>query len=314
MQTIYDIKAKWESLQLDNSEALYIGYDDSHPLQFFIGMDAMGNREFFIILENKPRIIPVHSRSVEVLYGIRKDGKYTLLFKLIKPEQQEVFTHLCWDLAESSRAYKDMEKGCNKVISRYLLWQKLMEKGNIGLLSDQEIKGLWGEIMFLKGKLFSRYGIAEAVEGWTGPSKSDRDFCYSDLWYEIKTTNPGASSLKITSIEQLDTDSEGRLVWIQAEKTSSTEANAKSLPDIIMETKSLMEDFPETIDKFESKLLEAGYIEQKHYNNIYFAYKATNLYKVDEKFPKILRKDLNSGITAVSYEISISSINIFETN
>lgn len=312
MLTINDLVIKWNALAEVHGESVYQGYDAIHPLQFFIGLDPVGNREFFIIVNNKPNHVPQCSRSIDVSSGSRKDGSYTLVFRLVQPSQQEVFTHLCWDLAEASRSFADKGRGLDVVLARYALWQRLMEKGNMGLLSEQELKGLFGEVYFLKNRLLRKYGVNAAVAGWIGPIKADRDFIYQDYWYEVKTTNPGAISLKISSIEQLDTDDKGRIVWIQAEKTASTDPGAKSLPSLINETKKALEGYPEAMETFIMRILESGFFDHKAYYDLYFACRSIRQFSVVEGFPRIRRKDIDSGITSASYEVSTSEISSHE--
>lgn len=312
MLTINDLVFKWNSLNEVSGEPVYQGYDATHPLQFFIGLDSSGNREFFIIFTNKPAYVPACSRSIEVSSGSRRDGAFTLVFRLVQADQREVFTHLCWDLAETSRACFDQEKGMALILARYVLWQRLMEKGNMGLLSDRELKGLFGEIYFLKNCLLEKYGANIAIAGWIGPTKADRDFIYNDYWYEVKTTNPGAPFLKISSLEQLDTDDEGRIAWIQLEKTASTDPASMSLPILIKETKLALEMFPEAMEIFLMRILESGFVDRKEYNDLYFACRNIKLFSVSDGFPRIRRKDIDKRIIAASYEISISEINGYE--
>lgn len=311
MLTIDDLANKWNELTQIPGESVYQGYDATHPLKFFIGLDSVGNREFFLIVNAKPLHVPSSSRSIEVFGGLRKDGSHTLVFKLVQAHQQEVFTHLCWDLAEASRSIQQ-EKGLSVVLARYALWQRLMEKANMGLLSESELKGLFGEIYFLKNRLIGKYGVEKAVAGWTGPAKTDRDFVYDDLWYEVKTTNPGAPSLKISSIEQLDTDNEGRIVWVEAERTSSLDPLAKTIPCLIAETKSVLDGFPEALQIFSMRILEAGFVDRKEYEDIHFACRDIKTFSVVPGFPRIRRKDIDTGIISASYDISIAQINTYK--
>ena len=312
MQTIDKISSRWNSLRIEWGEPVYQGYDTTHPLQFYLGVDAAGNREFFLIINNAPSQVPKSSRSIEVLSGQRKDGSYTLVFRLIKSDQHDVFTHLCWDLAESSRDYIDKEQGLARVLMRYSHWQRLMEKGLNGLLSESEIKGLFGEIMLLQKVLVRKYGSLKAVQGWLGPKGSDRDFVYGDLWYEAKTTNQSSPIIQISSIEQLDTDEVGRLVWIQAEKTAVSDPHGLSLPALIAATRDALANCPTALDHFEALLMDAGYINREEYNDHLFILRGMKQYCVDANFPRIHRRDLNAGIISAHYDISISYIAKYE--
>jgi hypothetical protein len=312
MQTIEELSNRWDSLRKGWGEPVYQGYDKLHPLQFFLGFDAGGNREFFLIVNNLPAQVPKRSRSIEVLSGQRKDGTYTLVFRLTQSDQHDVFTHLCWDLAESSRDYRDKEQGLARVMMRYAHWQRLMEKGINGLLSESKIKGLFGEILLLKDILVKKYGYFHAVQGWLGPKGADRDFVYGDLWYEVKTTNPSSSILQISSVEQLDTDEIGRLVWIKAEKTTVLDSLGLSLPALIAATRDTLANEPTALDHFEALLMEAGYINRVEYNDYFFVFSGMKQYWVGADFPRIHRQDLNAGICSAHYDISIAYIAKYE--
>ena len=161
---------------------------------------------------------------------------------------------------------------------------------------------MFGEIIFLKNRLIGKYGAEKAVAGWTGPAKTDRDFVYDDLWYEVKTTNPGAPTLKISSIEQLDTDDEGRIVWVEAEKTASVDPVAKSVPRLIYETKSALEGFPEALRIFSNENTGSRFVDRKEYEDIHFA---AGILKPFQWFPVSTNQaqDIDTGIISASYDI-----------
>ena len=91
-------------------------------------------------------------------------------------------------------------------------------RGN--MLSEDEIKGLIGEILFLKDFLLSQYGEVSSVNAWIGPEMADQDSVFSDVWYEVKATTSGANSIKVSSIEQLDVALDGELIIVFLDKTS----------------------------------------------------------------------------------------------
>jgi hypothetical protein len=166
--------------------------------------------------------------------------------------------------------------------------------------------------IFFKKKIDWEIRPEKAVAGWTGPVKTDRDFVYDDLWYEVKTTNPGAPSLKISSIEQLDTDNEGRIVWVEAERTSSLDPLANVYPCLIAETKIRFGGFPEALQTFSMKILEAGFVDRKEYEDIHFACRDIKTFSVVPGFPRIRRNDIDTGIISASYDISIAQINTYK--
>ena len=66
------------------------------------------------------------------------------------------------------------------------MWQKLFAEEKNKKLSDAEVKGLLGELCALRNVILMRYSPQTAVAGWIGPIGADRDFEFSDTWYEAK--------------------------------------------------------------------------------------------------------------------------------
>lgn len=96
-----------------------------------------------------------------------------------------------------------------------------MEKmfyGNSKILSENEVIGLIGELLFLKDYCFPIYGISIGLNGWSGPEPTHKDFSYKNEWYEIKSINSFKNTVSISSIEQLDSLVEGKLVVYSFEK------------------------------------------------------------------------------------------------
>jgi hypothetical protein len=176
-------------------------------------------------------------------------------------------------------------------------------------LDEKQIKGLLGELMFLKEFAFEKYGIRDAIIGWSGTEPTHKDFSYGDEWFEIKTINDGKSTISISSIEQLDSISNGKLVIYELQKMSPT-FNGLSLNNFVAQIKEQIID-EDTLDILENKLLQAGYIYSPNYDDFVFCLMGNNAYDVNENFPRIKRENIPSEIVSVKYEIFISSIEKF---
>lgn len=88
-------------------------------------------------------------------------------------------------------------------------------KGSRARLTDEELKGLWGEMLFLREMVF-RCGKQEECErclnSWKSSSGAKRDFRMPDtgLVFEVKTTEKNSRTHEISSADQL-TVKEGEL-------------------------------------------------------------------------------------------------------
>ncbi|MDF2595735.1 MAG: hypothetical protein K0R69_2076 [Clostridia bacterium] len=311
MLTISEFISKWNTLRADHGQAAYQRIDASHPLDFYFGYDSARNRELILLSEKEIKQL-VESKSIVVEIGKRNDGRWSVCFRLVKGDQEDVFMNLCYDLIETSRNKNDKIKGVAFVIERFLKWQRLLQQGNDGLLTDTAVKGLIGELILLEELLVKRSNILQTVEGWRGPNKSDRDFIYNNIWYEVKTTDPSSNSVKISSVEQLDSNDEGNLVVMYIEKTSACERNSFTLNGIVSRIKDKLETDISAVVLFEDKLLDLGYSYRKEYNETHYIFRRKREFKVDNNFPRLRRDMLANGIINVSYNLSISSLNEWE--
>lgn len=177
------------------------------------------------------------------------------------------------------------------------------------LLSASEIKGLLGELYFLKTYLAPIYGIEKATTSWTGPRLLPQDFIIDDTWYEVKTISSSRDSVKISSIEQLDSNSNGKLVVVYSDKTSLTNEKALNLNKLYFQ---LMEEITDDTVKseFSMMLLRFGYYPRHEYetaNNTYEV-KQVHQYLVTASFPCLRRSEIPESIGEANYTILLPTI------
>ena len=134
------------------------------------------------------------------------------MFSLEDKEVSGLFYKFCEDLIEQTKSINDISLGYITIVNRYFQWKKMFVSSKKHLLDETNIKGLIGEILFLKGNLADRIGLSCALKSWTGQELTHKDFSYGDNWFESKAISKNANSIKISSLEQLDSDKEGELV------------------------------------------------------------------------------------------------------
>lgn len=307
---IDDLHNKWNSAP--SSDAAYQRVDDEHILDIYLGKDTNNSRELLIISDIEPAKMR-SSKSIEILKGVRKDNRWATQIKLLKKEQEEVFTHLCWDLIEYSRSAKNKTIGFKIVIARFLKWQKLMEDGN-ELLPNEVIKGIIGELLYAKNILKKRYNYDAIFSAWIGPDGADKDFVFEETWAEIKAIKIGRSVITISSMEQLSSKNEGVLVVAMVDNTSSADVNGFSIASLINEFRNMLSASPSALFDYESKLLQLGYIDRKEYYDRYYVFYGFRFYRVGEEFPKLQRETVPNEIVKVKYDIALSEIKEFEVS
>lgn len=296
--------SRWQNIA--SAQGSYQRIDAEHPLDFYIGKNDEYVKELILITEYEPSKMK-SSKSVEVVKGKRFDEKWAIQVRLVKPEQEDVFIHLCWDLIESSRGVHNQLQGLETVIARFVKWQKLMEYGSGGLV-EEAIKGLIGELIYAKQILVNKYDLDTIISSWLGPEGADRDFVFNDTWTEVKTISTGKLSIGITSMEQLDTSIEGVLAVLTLDNTSPIDNKGFSFASVIDDFRTLLRACPNALLSFEEKLVNVGYYEKKEYAEKFYRVGGFRFFRVNCNFPKLTREMVRNEISRVNYEIILSSI------
>lgn len=309
LMKIDEFEYKWHSIA--DVKGSYQRIDADHPLDFFIGKDADGFKELILVTQYEPAKMK-SSKSVEVLKGIRTDGKWAIQIRLLKKEHEDVFVHLCWDLIEASRGVLDDLKGLETVIMRFIKWQKLMEYGSGGM-ADEVIKGVLGELIYAKRMLVNKYDFDTIIESWLGPDGADRDFVFKDTWVEVKAIRSGKQTISINSLEQLDTPQEGVIAVVTLDETSPSDENAFSFAGVINDFRAMLKASPNALFKFEDKLVSLGYYDRKEYEEKFYTCAGLRFFRVDGDFPRLTREMVRNEIVMAKYEILFSAIGNWET-
>lgn len=282
-----------------------------HILPIYIGIDDASRYSLFIIANTAPSAKVDSSSVISIYIGTRKDGKYGITFSLNNEKFFDQFVCFCQDIISSSANVGDAKYGADFVCARYIQWQKLFLKNKDGFLSQAEIKGLLGEMCFLLNKMIPKYGEYRAVASWCGPEMSDRDFEIDDTWYEVKSTVSGSASVRISSIEQLDTINSGHLVITYLDKTSITDANRLTLNNVYkMICNSISSDTLKI--QLDTTLLSLGYYPNQYYDQFCYKYSGMSSYSVTREFPCARRSDLPIAVSGVKYDLSLAAIQQFK--
>lgn len=236
-----------------------------------------------------------------------KNEKYnTIRFSLCDEEIKGLFFKFCDDLIEQSRGISDKGQGYQTIVNRFFQWKKLFVGSKHVFLAEPEIMGLIGEILFLRGKLAEQIGLENALKSWSGQELTHKDFSYGDSWYEVKTIHRGIPAVKISSIEQLESSTDGELVVFFLEKMSAA-YNGVNLNKLILETRSLFASDEDRND-FMAKVALQGYVYNDYYDDFIYEIRSCNRYRVTNGFPRLTHELLPEAICKASYEILLQKI------
>ena len=294
-----EVKTKL-SLVMCNSE--YVRVSESHPLELYLGKNEKG---YYTLRYNGAfQPVKVTGNSLLEVKQIKTTNYNSLLFCFNSLDNLSLFYSFCEDIITQTENYSG-NNGYIEIVNRFNQWKKLFY-GSSKLLSENEILGLIGELLFLKDFAIKKYGTTVALKGWSGPEPTHKDFSYGDDWFEIKTISSYKSTVFISSLEQLDSENEGKLVIYRMEKMSPS-FNGVSLNKVVGNIMHLL-DLDSDKDVFVEKLKQVGYAYSEVYDNYVYNFISLDSYSVCNGFPRIKAEQLAAGIGKVQYELLISLI------
>ena len=258
----------WKLVDANHPICLYVGKDEN-------GLYAMEYVGDFIV--NKK----IKSSSViSINHYKTPTGEKSIVFSLVDNRWMNQFVTFCNDVCKQTELLqKNSSKGYEAVCNAYLVWQKMF-RGQNNILSESEIKGLIGELLYLKENIIPKYGHTKSLEAWSGT--------------------------EITSIEQLDSSTEGTLAVFQVEKMapSFNGVNLNSLAESIITMFTSLQDK----DVFISKLNKAGYFPNTDYDEYVYDVKKLTEYCVNNSFPRLKKDSIPVAVASASYELLLSEL------
>lgn len=288
----------------------FIRFGDNRHLSLYIGRDD--NARYSFDFRGKYKPVKISSSDVIAVEQYKNEDILTLRFSLENSELLEYFCTFCQDLFDSVRVTSEDETAYNTLRSRYYSWRQLFRPDK-GRMTESEIMGLIGELLFLRDHMIPERGVDVALDSWMGPEKTHKDFSDKQDWFEIKTISFGKESVRISSIEQLDSDVDGTLVVYELEKMSPSFEGIR-LNQLVNNIIALLENATQR-ETFMAKLQLFGFDFSNEYDAIVFALKNRYMYRVDsENFPRLHRLMLPEAISRVQYELLLTEIEPFKLN
>ena len=294
-------RERFESFESQN---YFTRVDNEHPLELHIGLDEKGRKAIELRAVFNPRKVSGTS-AIEVNQYKRTDYN-TIRFSLCDPEISGLFYKFCDDLIEQSRGINEKTEGYQTILTRFYQWKKLFVASKNNMLAESQIMGMIGEILYMRGPLAERLGLSDSLKSWSGQELTHKDFSFGDSWAEVKSTTRNSQSVKISSLEQLDSENPGRLVVYMLEKMSPA-YNGITLNKLILETRNMFSDTDER-DSFQAKVALQGYEYNDYYDDFVYEISSIKEYLVSEEFPRLTHSNVPAAVTKAAYDLSLADL------
>lgn len=319
------IEKIWLGLEVDNSNhsgLLYKRYSAEVLPDVFVALKApekfrciafkISNDFSF----NKTQWNKLKDIKIEMIPDEKDESKFFLAILLINKQHEDIFSTLCEDLIFGVSEVASEETLLEKLSERLAKWQSLLEKIGKQGLSDEEQRGLYGEIYFLRFFLNNSYDKNYCIKSWLGPERSVQDFQYSNWAVEVKTTHGNNhQKIHINSERQLD-DTIIEKIFLYHLSLDMRIGNGESLNFLVDDVIEKLKDSTSANNSFKLKLLESGYYEihRNLYNEKGYTIRQENIYRVSGNFPRIIESQIPTGVGDLKYSIVLSESEEWKIN
>lgn len=293
---------------LDNQRKINV----DTKVNVYFGFNKNGGKRISFLSSCRPYTIE-STKLIDVLQLSESENVYWTCFDLVDSNAESVYYSLIEDLIKSILPCQD-ELSCMKEIkNRFLIWKKMLGRAVVNGMTEEKVRGLFGELYFLYNYMKPKYTLDSSVKAWGGPDGDSKDFTIDNQWYEVKAVGTSTNEVKITSLIQLDSDVPGDLSIVRIEAMSDAFSNGmSSLEELVTLILREIED-QSVKDLFVSKLDKLKYTPLDNAVRMRFKAHDINLYLVDDNFPRITAKDIKyPEIDKISYSIYIKAIERFK--
>ncbi|MEH7419058.1 PD-(D/E)XK motif protein [Neobacillus drentensis] len=193
-------------------------------------------------------------------------------------------------------------------------WRVFFQRGGYRKLSDEQQRGLFGELWFINAWLDKFPGQPPLiVEQWYGPTKGRIDFKNKKCGLEIKTVAEKLSkTIKISNENQLRLSEAISTIFLYVCFLEESKTHGLSLEELALQVKEKLAQRSDRIAHiYNNFLIDLGFKEEEYAETKYFVEKV-EAYEAKKNFPRLLKEDLPKGISHVTYNIDLTHCSEFE--
>jgi hypothetical protein len=255
-------------------------------------------------------------RGVKLVHNIVSSSPPRTVLQIILEDVRltEIFAVLCTDLVQVARHESSAAVALRQCIDRLAMWQGLFERIPPEGLSEEEQRGLFGELVVLEDVLLNSLDRLGAVTAWTGPEPKNQDFIHGGLALEVKTSLAKRHSrLTINNEKQLDERPHERLFLTHVRLDESV-SQGMTLPGMVDRCRAQLESDPVAARLFDDRLMAGGYLDihAALYAGNSWKPSSVRLFVVDGDFPRLTEANLPPGVGDIRYSIIADDLGSYE--
>lgn len=243
--------------------------------------------------------------------GTGRASKVRLLLKVTDRRFTEIFRSLAEDLISELQTAENEPAAVQAFLARLTSWQEFLRKYGPAGLTDEEQRGLFGELTLLR-LLVNTSGSVAAVSAWKGCEGAIHDFQLPGGAIEVKTTlSSTPHTFRVSNVRQLDGTGIPALFLcllnLQIDQTTGA-----SLPSLIGDLRTLVG--VAAASAFERCLRQAGYLDihEEMYARRRYICHSTRFFHVLSGFPAIIESIVPAGVEKITYSVAVAACSPYE--
>ena len=286
--------------------------DENNPWGFFWAR-AMDGKCLLVLRhasESSPtrRLPSLKGVEVAVADGESIDSRM-LVFRLLDTKQRDIFHQLCIDIVAAGAAAGTEHEAVELAIARTWRWHHLLRGGTGERLSEDEQKGLIGELVVLDRHLLGHLSASDSLAAWRGPLDAPKDFEIGRTCIEAKARRGAATPyVLITSEHQLDGEGCDELFLHVADLSHAPDGvvGAFTVADMARRVRDQIAAADSVAaDGFEALLAAVGFRWEDDYSDFRWVEGPSRIYAVTDGFPRVTAREIATGVSNVRYSVSL---------
>lgn len=242
------------------------------------------------------------------LRGVESASSQRLVISLEEKQNSDLFYGLCRTMISRLQPVETSSNALTIALQHIQRWKVFLSGKHSKVLSEEEIRGLFGELLFLRFLATQLGGWGAALSSWVGPDGAHQDFQFGQAAAEIKAlSGRERNSVRISSEDQLELSTEFLYLVTYHLREADDTPEGKSLNNLVRECEQELKSEDEVV-LFSDRLGESGYIEMDHYESPRFTVLEREAFRVEADFPRIIRSLLPDGVLRVKYEVALEKL------
>ena len=225
----------------------------------------------------------------------------------------EVFTMVAADVVDQITTRSGTTSAVSSFLGRLVRWKRFFDSAGPTGLSEEAIRGLIGELIFVRDfALQDCTDTLAVIAAWVGPEPLSKDFEFGSWAVEVKCTSAKEHSrVRVSSEIQLDgTGFSALYLFVVLFEKVATDAEA--LPKLVSDVRGILGDSAAG-RLFDEKLLLCGYhdVHAALYRDHRFLIRRLRAFRLADGFPRI-PVPLPDGVGDLNYTLALSACQSFE--